>query len=223
MKSYIKPVIFGIVALVLVIFIVERACPRSDAKYQKLKGELVAARKDLKKSKALLVLHTKVTDENTEGLEKGIKELKQEIKKLDKEVLDSQKRDKEKAQVIYELKEERETLKDPYLIIANQDLLLETWEDRWWNEREEKEKIIKQRNFWASIAFKQYGKYQNEHSIRKGLEEQLSAEETYDDLAGDTVKEGDKVIRGLSLKLNFKNILYSATFFGLGYLLGATT
>ena len=223
MKSYIKPVIFGIVALILVIFIVERACPRSDAKYQKLKGELVAAQKDLKKSKALLVLHTKVADENTEGLEKGIKELKQEIKKLDKEVLDSQKRDKEKAQIIYELKEERETLKDPYLIIANQDLLLETWEGRWWNEREEKEKIIKQRNFWASIAFKQYGKYLNERSIRKDLEEQLSAEEAYDDIAEEAVKEGDKVIRGLSLKLNFKNILYSATFFGLGYLLGATT
>ncbi|GAH51200.1 unnamed protein product, partial [marine sediment metagenome] len=43
MKSYIKPVIFGIVILVLAIFIVERACPRSDAKYQKLKGELAEA------------------------------------------------------------------------------------------------------------------------------------------------------------------------------------
>ena len=223
MKSYIKPVIFGIVALVLVIFIVERACPRSDAKYQKLKGELAAAQKDLKKSKALLVIHTKVTDKLTEGLEKEVKGLKQEIKGLDKEILESQKRDEEKAQVIYELKEERETLEDPYLIIANQDLLLKTWEERWWNERAEKNLIIKQRNFWASIAFKQYGKYLNERSIRKDLEKQLSAEEAYDDIAEEAVKEGDKVIRGLSLKLNFKNILYSTTFFGLGYLTGALT
>lgn len=221
MKSYIRPAIFGIVILVMAIFIVERACPRSDAKYQKLKGELAAANKELKKSKALLVLHTKVTDENTEGLEKGIKELKQQVKKLDEEVLDSQKRDEEKAQIIHDLKEERETLKDPYLIIANQDLLLKTWEDRWWNEKQEKEKIIKQRNFWAAAWFKEHEKYLNEHSIRKGLDKQLSAEEAYDDLAGKTVNEGDKVIRRAGLKLNFKNVLYSAAFFGLGYVLGA--
>lgn len=223
MKSYIKPAIFAMVFIVLAIFIVERACPRSDAKYQKLKGELAEARKDLKKSKALLVIHTKVTDENTEGLEKEVKELKQEVKKLDKDILESKKRDEEKAQVIYDLKKERETLEDPYLIIANQDLLLKTWEERWWNEREEKNKIIKQRNFWASIAFKQFKKYQNEHSIRLGLEKQLSAEEAYDKIAGETIDEGDKVMRKVGLKLNLKNVLYSAAFFGLGYVLGAVS
>jgi len=221
--KYIKPVIFGIVILVLAIFIVERACPRSDAKYQKLKGELAEAKKELKKSKDLLVLHTKVTDENTEGLEKEVKELKQDIKNLDKEILESKKRDEEIAQAIYDLKEEGETLTDPIEIIANKNLLLEQWEARFWNERAEKEKIIKQRNFWASIAFKQFAKYQNEHSIRLGLEKQLSAEEAYDDIAGKTVKEGDKVIKRAGLKLNLKNILYSATFFGLGYVLGAVS
>jgi len=222
MKSYIKPVIIAIVILVLAIFIIERACPRSDAKYQKLKGELVEARKDLKKSKDLLVLHTKVTDKNTEGLEKEVKELKQKNKKLDEEILESQKRDKEKAQAIHDIKKEGETLTDPVLIIANRDLLVKQWEERFWNERAEKKKIIKQRNFWAAAYFKEHKKYLNEHSIRKGLDKQLSAEEAYDDIAEETVKEGDKVIRGLSLKLNFKNILYSATFFGLGYVLGAS-
>jgi len=223
MKSYIKPVIFGIVILVLAIFILERACPRSDAKYQKLKGELAEANKELKKNKDLLVIHTKVTDEITEGLEKGIKELKQKNLELDKEILESQKRAKEKAQVIYDLKKKGETLTDPTAIIANKDLLLKEWEDMFWNERAEKEKFEKQRNFWASIAFKQYGKYLNEHSIRKALEKQLSAEEAYDDIAEKTVSEGDKVIRQAGLKLNFKNVLYSAAFFGLGYVLGAVS
>lgn len=223
MKSYIKPVIFGIVILVLAIFILERACPRFDAKYQKLKGELSEAKKELKKSKDALVEKTKETDENTKDLEKGIKELKQTNLKLENEILESQKRDAEKAQIIYDLKKERETLTDPNLIIANQDLLLKTWEDRWWNEKQEKEKIIKQRNFWAAAWFKEHEKYLNEHSIRKGLDKQLSAEEAYDDLAGKTVNEGDKVIRRAGLKLNFKNVLYSAAFFGLGYLLGAAT
>lgn len=221
--KYIKPVIFGIVILVLAIFILERSCPRSDAKYQKLKGELAAANKELKKSKALLVLHTKVTDKNTEGLEKEVKELKQEIKNLDNEILESKKRDEEKAQNIYDLKKERETLTDPNLIIANQDLLLKTWEERWWNEKQEKEKIIKQRNFWAIAYFKEHKKYLNEHSIRKGLEKQLSAEEAYDDIAEKTFKEGDKVIRSAGLKLSFKNVLYSLAFFGLGYVTGAVT
>ncbi len=223
MKSYIRPVIFGIIILVLAIFIAERACPRSDAKYQKLKGELAAAQKDLKESKAALVEETTAADENTAELEKGIKELRNKNLKLGEEILASQKRDKERAQAIYDIKKEGETLTDPVLIIANRNLIIKVWEKRFWNERAEKDKIIKQRNFWASIAFKQYGKYLNEHSIRKGLEEQLSAEEAYDNIAGETINEGDKVIRRTGLKLNFKNILYSATFFGLGYLLGATT
>ena len=221
--KYIKPVIFGIVFLVLAIFILERVIPRSDAKYQKLKGELTATKKDLKKSKDLLVIHTKVTDENTEGLEKEVKELKQEVKKLDGEILESKKRDAETAQVIHDLKEKGKALTDPTAIAANKNLLAQQWEKRFWNERQQKEKVEKQRNFWASIAFKQHGKYLNEHSIRKGLDKQLAAEEAYDDLAGKTVKEGDKVIRQAGLKLNFKNILYSATFFGLGYLTGALT
>ena len=221
--KYIKPVIFGIVILVLAIFIFERACPRSDAKYQKLKGELAETQKQLKESKAAVVEKTKASDENTEELEKGIKELKEKNLKLDKEILESKKRDEERAQAIYDIKKEGETLTDPIDIIANRNLLIEQWEARFWNERAEKKKVEKQRSFWASIAFRQYGKYLNERSIRKDLEKQLAAEEAYDDLAEKTVKEGDKVIRGLSLKLNFKNILYSATFFGLGYLLGATT
>jgi septal ring factor EnvC (AmiA/AmiB activator) len=223
MKNYIKPVIFGVVILVLAIFILERSCPRSDTKYQKLKGELTEARKDLKESKAALVEKNKATDENTEELEKEVKELKQEVKKLDGEILESKKRDEEKAQAIYDLREEGETLTDPVDIIANKNLLLKVWEERFWNERKEKEKIIKQRNFWASIAFKQFKKYQNEHSIRLGLDKQLSAEEAYDDIAERTVKEGDKVIRRAGLKLNLKNVLYSGAFFGLGYLLGAAT
>jgi len=223
MKNYIKPVIFGIVILVLAIFIVERSCPRSDAKYQELKGELAATKKALKDNKEALVKKTKETDENTEGLEKGIKELKQKNLKLEEEILDSQKRDKEKAQIIYDLKEEGKALTDPAAIAANKNLLAQQWEERFWNERAEKEKIIKQRNYWASIAFKQYGKYLNEHSIRKGLEEQLAGEEAIDEVAGKIIKEGDKQIGGLSLKLNLKNVLYSAAFFGLGYLLGATT
>jgi len=222
-KSYIKPVIIGLIFLVLAIFILERACPRSDAKYQELKGELTEARKQLKDSKDALVEKTTATDESTKKLEKGIKELKQKNLKLDKEIVASKKRDEERAQAIYDIKKEGETLTDPVLIIANRNLLIEQWEARFWNERAEKEKIIKQRNFWASIAFKQYGKYLNEHSIRKGLEKQLSAEEAYDDLAGKTVKEGDKVIRSAGLKLNLKNVLYSAAFFGLGYLLGAVS
>jgi len=223
MKSYIKPVIIGLAFLVLAIFIVERACPRPDAKYQKLKGELAEANKELKKSKGLLVLRIKVGDKKNEVLEKEVKELKQANLKLEDEILESQKRDKEKAQVIHDLKKEGETLTDPTLIIANKNLLLKEWEDRFWNEREEKEKIIKQRNFWAGIAFKQYGKYLNEKSIRRGLEEQLSAEEAYDKIAVDTVKEGDKVIRSAGLKLSFKNVLYSLAFFGLGYVTGAAT
>jgi len=221
-KSYIKPVIIGLIFLVLAIFILERACPRSDAKYQELKGELTEARKQLKESKDALVENTMATDESTKKLEGEVKDLKEKNKKLDKEILESQKRDEKKAQIIYDLKKKGETLTDPTLIITNKNLLLKQWEDRFWNERAEKEKIKKQRNAWASVAFKQYGKYLNEHSIRKGLEKQLSAEEAYDDLAGKTVKEGDKVIRGLSFRLNLKNILYSATFFGLGFLLGAT-
>jgi len=202
MKDYIKPIIVGIVILVIALVVIERSCPGSSVKLNQLKGEFKVHKEKTAKDKTMLL-------EEMEKKDEEILELKEKIVVIDKQRIKLDKKDKEKAQVIYDLKKERETLTDPNLIIANQDLLLKTWEERWTLEREDKNKVIKQRDYWASMYFK-------EHKIRQGLEKQLADQEALAKVAEDLVKEGEKQIRGLRIKLTITNILYT----GGGFLAG---
>jgi len=206
-KDYIKPAIIGVVVLVIALVVIERSCPKSDEKYNQLKGRYEISQKKIAQEKKELL-------EEMEKKDEEILELKEKIVVIDEQRIKLDKKDKEKAQTIYELKKERETLEDPYLIIANQDLLLKTWEERWTLEREDKNKVIKQRDYWASMYFK-------EHKIRQMVEKQLADQEALTKVGEELVKEGEKQIRGLRLKLTLTNILYTAGAGAVGYLLGA--
>ena len=222
MKDYIKPVIIGVVVLVIALIIIERSCPGSDAKLNQLKGEFKAEKEKLAKEKKVLLEEMAKRDEDNQKKDNEIKELKAEISSIDEDRRALKRKDEEKVQIIYELKEERETLTDAKRIIANQDILLKQWEERFWNEREDKEKVIKQRNAWAAVAFRQYRKYLNEHHSRKLLEKQLAGQEALIEVGEEIVKGQDKKITGLNLKFTLANVFYTALGFGLGYITGAT-
>lgn len=221
MKDYIKPVIIGVAILVVALTVIERSCPRSDEKYNQLKGEFKAHKEKVAEDKKTLLEEMAQKDEKNLKLNEEIKELKEKIVVIDEQRIKLDKKDKEKAQTIYELKKEREGLSDPYLIIANQDLLLKTWEERFWGEREDKEKVITQRNYWASMYFKEHSKFLNEKSIKKGLEKQLADQEALTKVGEEIDKEGEKRIKILGLKFNLGKVVSNAISFGLGYLLGA--
>ncbi|MCK4648685.1 hypothetical protein KAT51_04090 [bacterium] len=222
MKDYIKPAIIGVVILVIALIIIERSCPGSSAKLNRLKGEFKTYKEKIVEDKTALLKEMGKKDEDTIKKDNEIKELKAEISSIDEDRRVLKKKDEEKAQIIYDLKEERETLEDPHLIIANQNLLLEQWEERWCLEREDKNKVIKQRNAWAAVAFKQYGKYLNERHSRKLLEKQLAGQEALTEVGEEIVKDQDKKITGLSLKFTLANVFYTGLGFGLGYITGAT-
>lgn len=222
MKEYIKPTIIGVVVLVIALIIIERSCPGTDAKLNQLKGEFKTYKEKIAEDKEALLKEMKKKDEDNLKKDNEIKELKAEISSIDEDRRALKKKDEEKVQVIYELKKERETLEDPHLIIANQNLLLEQWEERFWNEREDKNKVIEQRNAWAAVAFKQYGKYLNERSMRKGFEDQLAGQEGLTEVGEEIVKGQDKKITGLNLKFTLANVFYTALGFGFGYMTGAT-
>lgn len=222
MKDYIKPVIIGITILVLGLIVIERSCPTSDAKLNQLKREFKAYKEKIAENKRALL--EKIGKRGEDNLKKDneIEELRAEISSIDEDRQALRRKDEEKAQAIYELKEEREALEDPHLIIANQNLLLKQWEDRWSLEREDKNKVIEQRNAWAAVAFRQYGKYLNERHSRKLLEKQLAGQEVLTEVGEEIVKGQDKKITGLSLKFTLGNVFYTALGFGLGYITGAT-
>ena len=109
-----------------------------------------------------------------------------------------------------------ETLTDPDSLADNWKVLAETWEKRFWNEREDKDKIIKQRNKWAGAYFKAEKKYWNEHAVRTSSGKQLTTTEISLGISNKLNLEHEKQIRGIKIKLTVKNALYTLGGFLLG-------
>jgi len=208
MKNYIKPVIIALAVLLLAIFIIERACPRSDAKYQKLKGEFKALEE---KSTA----REKLAKEIILAKDEKIEILKNENKVIDKERLVLEKKDDDSQEKIYRLERDRELLTDKDSIIANLDQQVKELKLRFWNERADKDKADLLAKNWAEAYYK-------ENQIRKMLEKQLADRDRLLEVCKEMNIEQEKQIKGLSFRLTFKNILYSGAAFGLGYVLGAS-
>jgi len=207
-KRYIKPVIIALVFLLMAIFILERACPKSDAKYQKLKGEfktLEERAEERKEQDKEIIL---VKDEEIEIL-------KNKNKVIDKERLALKKRDDDSQEKIYRLERDRELLTNKDSIIANLDQQVKELKLRFWDERADKNKADLLAKNWAEAYYK-------ENKIRKMLEKQLADRDILLDLCKEMNIEQEKQMKGLSFRLTFKNILYSGIAFGGGYLLGAT-
>ena len=208
MKNYIKPVIIALAFLVLAIFILERACPRSDAKYQELKGEFKALEEKAEERKEQDKEIILAKNEEIEGL-------KNKNKIINKERLTLKKRDDDSQEKIYRLERDRELLTDKNSIIANLDQQVKELKLRFWNERADKDKADLLAKNWAEA-------YSKENKIRKMLEKQLADRDILLAICKEMNIEQEKQIKGLSFRLTFKNILYSGIAFGGGYLLGAS-
>jgi len=207
-KNYIKPVIIALAFLVLAIFILERACPRSDAKYQELKGEFKALEEKAEERKEQDKEIILAKNEEIEGL-------KNKNKIINKERLTLKKRDDDSQEKIYRLERDRELLTDKNSIIANLDQQVKELKLRFWNERADKDKADLLAKNWAEA-------YSKENKIRKMLEKQLADRDILLAICKEMNIEQEKQIKGLSFRLTFKNILYSGIAFGGGYLLGAS-
>lgn len=203
-----------IIALLLISNLFQRSC--NGRKIAELKGQLLVSEKEREEGKKGTEKLVKEKDEDTAKLEKEIQELKVESAKIDEKRIELIATDREKADEIYMLKEQAKYLTDPNSIADNWRVQAETWEERFWNEREDKDVIIKQRNLWATAYFKASNKYWNEHAIRSSLEKQLAWTERSLEISDKLNVRYEKKIGGIKLKMTVKNVLYTAGGFLLG-------
>lgn len=188
--------------------------------YRQLKKDYAVLKKKAAVDTRALAEFKEAILKSNELKDEEIASLKEDIVKVDREKERLAWIDDEKDLRIRKLVKERESLKDPKKIIVNLESLVKTWEDRFWNERADKEASEKAATKWASIAGKNFGKYLNEKSLREAVEKRLADEIALRKSCDILVEESDKIIRSLSLKFNLKNILYSAGGFVFGVIVG---
>lgn len=206
-----------LIAMVVILFasnLLQRGC--NGRKIAELEGQLQVSESTRKEEKKEVEKISKRKDENTAKLEEEIQDIKLKLSKSDEKRKEYIETDREKADEIYLLKEQAERLTDPDSIADNWKIQAETWESRFWNERKDKDEVIKQRNWWAATAFKQYNKYLNEHTIRKSLDKQLAITERNLETSNELNTRYKKKISGFKLKMNVKNVLYTVGGFVVG-------
>jgi len=220
-KSIKRHSITILIVMIVILFasnLLQRGC--NGRKIAELEGQLQVSEEERKKEKQETEKISKRKDEDTAKLEEEIQEIKIESAKIDEERIELIATDREKADEIYMLKEQAKRLTDPDSIADNWKVQAETWEERFWNERKDKELIITQRNQWAAAYHKADNKYWNEHAIRKSLEKQLARTERSLEISEELGKEYKKKLKIVNLKLTVKNVLYTGGGFLLGVVVG---
>jgi len=220
-KSIKKHSMTILIVMIVILFasnLLQRGC--NGKKIAELEGRLSASETQRQEEKKEVERVSKAKDKNTEKLEEEIQNIKVKLSKSEDDRKKHIDKDKKLENEIYLLKKQNETLTDSDSLADNWKVLAETWEERFWNERKDKDEVIKQRNWWAAIAFKQFGKYMNEHAIRKSLDKQLALTERNLEISKELNKEQKKTISGIKLKLTLKNVLSTAGGFVVGVIVG---
>jgi len=217
-KGHSTIVLVVIIVLLLISNLLQRDC--NGRKTAELEGQLHISEETRKEEKKEFEKISKTKDEDTAKLEEKIQELKVESAKIDEHRIELIATDREKADEIYMLKEQAKRLTDPDSITDNWRRQAETWEERFWNEREDKELIITQRNQWATAYFKAENKYWNEHAIRNSLKKQLARTERSLEISDKLNVKYKRKLGGIKLKMTVKNVLYTGGGFLLGVIVG---
>lgn len=219
-RDYVKLALIAMVVIFAVLFLLERSCGDSNGKISELKGQLQAYKAETEEKEQ--VLKKKMEDKDIQIAKKDeeILTLKTEISKEEKERLVLKKKDEEKDDRIRELKTELGGLTDKDLIISNLKDQIKAWEERFWNERKDKNKADENIRRWAAVAFKQEYKYLKEKQAVKMLLDQMARKERQLEIADKLNIKLEKKLRGIKVKQTLKDVLYSAGFFLGGYVLG---
>lgn len=217
--KHLKLIIIIIVALLFSIVLIERVCSSGET-YIELRTAYEVEKKKVIEGKAAAEKEKRIKKEEIAKKDKEITAIKDKISAINEDRIELTRVDSERAKEIKKLKEERTILKSKDLIIANQDTLIKSWESRFWNERADKNKIIKQRDFWSTAYFKEHHNYLIEKEIRKSFEKQLAAQESLSSLGESIIVEGEKQVRGLSFRFSAANVLWTGVGIGIGYLIG---
>jgi len=219
MSKYIKPALIFFAFLILALFLIERSCSNPDAKYFELKGQFESYKEKVKAEEKEAQKRELEKQAEIEKKEVEISELKDKIFDLEENRKKLQEKDSEKAERIRELEAQRVPLVDKDKIIENQDLQISAWKERFWNEREDKENVIKERDFWARVAFKEKAKFQAEQKISQSLRERLEKEQALRILAEKLNEQNEKRFNRLNFGSTVKTVLIIGSVVAGGYVI----
>ena len=188
--------------------------------YNNLKKEYSVLKKKSEKQMLELAGLKEKTLKDNKVKDQKIKVLREELVRVDRQKERLARKDEEKDLKIRKLVEERRRLQEPKEIIINLETQVKEWEERFWNERADKEESEKAARKWAAIADLNLRKYLNEKTLREAVEKKLDDEILLRKAAEEISKEGEKIIRSMSFKLNLKNALCSIGGFVFGVIVG---
>jgi len=219
-RDYVKLALIAMVVIFAVLFLLERSCGDPNGKIGELKGQLQAYKEETEEKEQ--ALKKEMEDKNIQIAKKDeeILTLRTEISKEEEERAVLKRKDDEKDDRIRKLKTELETLTSEDLIISNLKNQIKEWEERFWNEREDKNKADENIRRWAAVAFKQEQKYLKEKQAVKMLLDQMARKDRQLEIADKLNIKYEKELRGIKIKQTLKSVLYNAGFFLGGYVLG---
>jgi len=219
-RDYTKLALIALVILFAVLFLLERSCGESNGKISELKGQLEAYKAETEENEQALKKKMEDKDIQIAEKDKEISVLKVEISKEEEERTILKRKDEEKDNQIRWLKTELGTLTDKDLIISNLKDQIKAWEERFWNERKDKNKADENIRRWAAVAFKQEYKYLKEKQAVKMLLDQMARKDRQLEIADKLNINLEKKLRGIKVKQTLKDVLYNGLFFLGGYVVG---
>lgn len=219
MQEYIKPALIMLAFLILALFLIERSCSSPDAKYFELKGQFERYKAEVEEEKQKAEKRELEKESEIKKKEKEISDLKLRIFDLEEERAGYEDKDAERASKISELETEIGQLNESAAIIEKQDLLISEWKERFFKEREDKKNIIKQRDFWARVAFREKAKYQAEKKISENLRARLERETSLRTLAEELNAQNEKRFNRLEFGSTIKTILIVGATVAGGYVI----
>lgn len=192
MKNKVKYLVIGAVVVLGFIFLIQRSCHVSD-RLSVLKGQHQAYKETARQEKQKLEAEVAQKEGEIQGY-------KERIGRLELERAEGQRAIDAGNREIEALEKLRAGQTDKDEIIATQDKLIFTLKYELNLEREDKAKVIEQRDLWKAA-------YEKEHEISLSLKAQLDREEKLRQVSEALNAQYEKRIQGIQFKSNIKTVL----------------
>lgn len=204
MKKSLLYLAIGLGLILAFSFLIQRSCHVSD-RLSVLKGQHQAYQETARKEKQALEAEVKLKESEIQGY-------KDRIGRLELARTENEAAIEEGNKEIEALEKLRAGQADKDEIITTQDKLILSLKYELKLEREDKDKVIDQRDLWKAA-------YEKEHEISQGLKAQLDREESLRKVSEALNVQYEKRIQGIQFKSNIKTVVIAGLAACGGYLI----
>ena len=204
MKKSLLYLAIGLGLILAFSFLIQRSCHVSD-RLSVLKGQHQAYQETARKEKQALEAEVKLKESEIQGY-------KDRIGRLELARTENEAAIEEGNKEIEALEKLRAGQTDKDEIITTQDKLILSLKYELKLEREDKDKVIDQRDLWKAA-------YEKEHKISQGFKAQLDREESLRKVSEALNVQYEKRIQGIQFKSNIKTVVIAGLAAYGGYLI----